>query len=626
MNLSIELNIRIRYIIGLSAIALLVTASFFAMQAVISEQRNYYNLVKAASQQNAIINRIAYFATLMIATEDEDEFDLARSQLGRSVNLLKTTHEKVYKGSDEDNIPFVSNRNLEVIYDDPSVGLREAIKTFLKHAQSIYETDMQQLGPDTYAFIYLTTYGPHALEPMIESALDEYEIIGREAIVHIEELEKYIWFAALITLIFEVLLIFRPLENRIRDSFERLERAKRRNELAADSAGIGVWEWNLKTNQVIWDDWMFRLYDLKANVNGQLLDIWKQRVYFVDRDTLFAELEHLSSTDSHYETEFRILLDDQVHWMKINAVVLYDKNYEAERLIGTNRDISLEKEAQEALINQQEVLETTVKERTLELEIAKEKAEAANNEKSRFLSNMSHELRTPMHAISSFTQLALKRDQDSKTQRYLENVNVSARRLTELLNGLLDLAKLEAGKMDLNYSENNINAVFKEHVESLRSLLIEKSIEVEYDVQTSAPFFCSFDDKLIGQVIINLLSNAVKFCKPGGVITIQIAKHQEPEKQSDPDCLHFTVIDEGVGIPADEIDAVFDVFVQSSKTISKAGGTGLGLPLAKEIIDLHGGKIWVVSPARVGPNDDNEYPGTEVHVQIPCLPQSTKTG
>lgn len=625
MSLSIEHNIRIRYIIGLSAIALLVTASFFAMQAVISEQRNYYNLVKLASQQNATINRIAYFATLMVATEDENEFDLARSQLGRSMNLLKTTHEKVYKGSVEDNIPYVTNSNLQQIYDDPSVGLREAIATFLEHAQSIYDTDMEQLGPNTYAFIYLTTYGPHALEPMIKSALDEYEIIGREAIVHIEELEKYIWFAALVTLIFEVLLIFRPLENRIRESFKRLERAKRRNELAADSAGIGIWEWNLKTNQVIWDDWMFRLYDLKSNGNEQLLNTWKQRVYFADRDKLFLDLEHLSRSDTHYETEFRIVVNDQIHWIKINATVLFDKNYEAQRLIGTNRDISLEKEAQEALINQQEVLERTVKERTLELEIAKDKAEAANNEKSRFLSNMSHELRTPMHAISSFTHLALKRDQDSKTQRYLENVNVSARRLTELLNGLLDLAKLEAGKMDLNYSENDINLVFKEHVESLRSLLIEKSIDVQYDVQTSAPFFCSFDDKLIGQVIINLLSNAVKFCKPGGVIIIQIAKQQELEKQSHQDCLHFAVIDQGVGIPAGELDTIFDVFVQSSKTVSKAGGTGLGLPLAKEIIDLHGGKIWVVSPSMGGANSDSEYPGTEVHVQIPCEPPARES-
>ena len=231
-------------------------------------------------------------------------------------------------------------------------------------------------------------------------------------------------------------------------------------------------------------------------------------------------------------------------------------------------------------------LELEVVNRTKDLLIAKEKAELASQEKSRFLANMSHELRTPMHAIHSFTKLTLKRDLDPKARHFLENIEISTARLTHLLNDLLDLSKLEAGKMELNLHSSDIAKIITKTLHAVDSLIKDKKLEV--DISEISAFTVELDENLIMQVITNLLSNAIKFSpEKGRVMLTSTMKNNK---------VLFSIEDEGIGIPADEQETIFDPFVQSSKTMSKSGGTGLGLPICKEIIDLHGGEIWAESP------------------------------
>ena len=222
----------------------------------------------------------------------------------------------------------------------------------------------------------------------------------------------------------------------------------------------------------------------------------------------------------------------------------------------------------------------------------KEIAEKANETKSRFLANMSHELRTPMHAILSFTNLARKRVEDEKVINFLDKIHTSGKRLTHMLNDLLDLSKLEAGKLVPDFRKHDFIAVVKASIDEIHSLLNDKniSVEMEYD----GPLMSCFDKKLITQVIVNILSNAIKFSPENSNITITVGNEQIRSTEM----LVFSVIDEGMGIPRDELDAVFDSFVQSTKTRVDSGGTGLGLPISKEIIDLHLGNIWAESPPR----------------------------
>lgn len=228
------------------------------------------------------------------------------------------------------------------------------------------------------------------------------------------------------------------------------------------------------------------------------------------------------------------------------------------------------------------------------LKVAKENADNANKEKSRFLANMSHELRTPMHAILSFSNIGLKKSETENQKKYFSKIIFSANRLMLLLNNLLDLSKLESGKMQLNLQNQLFTKVIFESITTLSGLAQDKEITVICN--SHQPIKGIFDANLMGQVVINILSNAIKFGEKGSSILIEVNQNKKLLNGKSQSVIEFSVKDQGIGIPAEELDTIFDHFVQSSKTMSLAGGTGLGLSICKEIIDLHNGVIWAESP------------------------------
>lgn len=284
--------------------------------------------------------------------------------------------------------------------------------------------------------------------------------------------------------------------------------------------------------------------------------------------------------------------DGSLYWVDTTIVPIMDSNHKPKNYIAVRTDITHEKGMQAKLENYSSELEATVNERTSDLLIAKNEAEQANAEKSRFLANMSHELRTPMHAIISFSKLALKLSETEKVRGYLDRIYTSGQRLTGLVDNLLDLSKLEAGKMELLFSENNLTSISLECIDSLSSLITEKDIQI--DITDHVQCIGEFDDKLITQVIINLVSNAIKFSEEGAGIKITL--NDSIENEDGNRLIEFKITDSGIGIPDDELGRVFDSFVQSTKTRTDSGGTGLGLPICKEIINLHHGSIWAESP------------------------------
>ena len=214
--------------------------------------------------------------------------------------------------------------------------------------------------------------------------------------------------------------------------------------------------------------------------------------------------------------------------------------------------------------------------------------------KSEFVSLVSHELRTPLTSIIGFISLILDGKTGEINQKQYESLSRAQRqskRLAALINDLLDISRIEAGRIDMKREQVHIDWIAKRRIEELRPQADEKAITLLLDAEYNLPVLIADADR-IGQVFINLIGNAIKFTPHGGKVTVKLSK--SPQHVSAADGFHVEIIDTGPGIPAEEREKVFDKFQQLGRTRTRQqGGTGLGLSIASGIVEAHGGKLWV---------------------------------
>lgn len=277
---------------------------------------------------------------------------------------------------------------------------------------------------------------------------------------------------------------------------------------------------------------------------------------------------------------------------RMQAVLEQERN-EQRALIGRLEDTRRKLLASDAeLRRHRDHLSDLVAEQTRDLIEARDVAEKASALKSEFLANMSHEFRTPLHGILSFAMLGTKRIgqvPEEKLKDYFERIQVSGTRLTRLVDDLLDLSKLEAGKMVFRITASDVVPVIERVRDELAGLIHARRLEVTVDAGATSTT-ARIDPERFHNVVLNLFSNAIKFSPEGGRIEVCLTDGVMPDGVGAfHDALLVSLRDHGVGIPEGECEAIFDKFVQSSSTKTGAGGTGLGLAICREIMQyLHG--------------------------------------
>ncbi|WP_192954785.1 PAS domain-containing hybrid sensor histidine kinase/response regulator [Gallaecimonas mangrovi] len=348
--------------------------------------------------------------------------------------------------------------------------------------------------------------------------------------------------------------------------------------MASQTAELGIWSWNIHSQEMEWNEKMFALYQLEPNQSAPhkvAFSDWEQRVLPEDLPLVSQGLDNTIKFGDDYDPEFRIVLPDgQVRYLQAGAYVEHDIYGKPVKVTGINRDITVDRELRESLI------------------VAKEQADAANAAKSMFLANMSHEIRTPMNAVLGMLQLLHKTNLSSRQEDYASKAQIAATSLLALLNDILDYSKIDAGKLELDPHPFEMSRLMQDLAVVMSANLRSKPIELLFDFDPEIPPSLIGDQLRLQQVLINLTSNAIKFTDKGEVVVKVEQAHVDDDKVQ----LRLSVTDTGIGISPDQQQRIFEGFTQAeASTTRRYGGTGLGLVICRRLVSLMGGELKIDS-------------------------------
>ena len=369
---------------------------------------------------------------------------------------------------------------------------------------------------------------------------------------------------------------FDRMATKIQENTKALELSEERYNIAISGTNDGLWDWDLRSNEVYYSPVWMKILGYESDPLPLVFSTWSDNVH--PEDFALAEQAvqcHLRGETPIYEHTHRMKhRNGHYIWTFAKGKCLLNQEGKPYRLVGTITDITAKKEAEE------------------ELKMAKEAAEIANRTKSEFLANMSHEIRTPMNAILGFSDLLQGMTTDDRYQSYLQAIRSSGKTLMSLINDILDLSKIEAGKLQLSYEGINLRALINDIQQIFSVKAAEKGIQLLATVDESVPEAIAFDEVRLRQILFNMVGNAIKFTEQGHV-SIQVSSSWSADQKIQ---LVLQIQDTGIGIAPENQTRIFDIFTQSEgQSTRKYGGTGLGLTITRRLTEMLGGSIKLTS-------------------------------
>lgn len=353
---------------------------------------------------------------------------------------------------------------------------------------------------------------------------------------------------------------------------KQLGESENRLSLALNSGKIGLWDWNAHSGYVFLSDSLMNDWGIDKNKFNHTLQECFERIHPEDRQWVWEEVQKSTFQLQPYDVEYRVVRPGgETIWINAKGRFYVNEKSEPERLSGITINITEKRQAAE------------------ELKKAKIEAERANQLKSIFLANMSHEIRTPLGAVLGFAKLIKEASTSEQRAEYAEVIERNGSALTKIIDDILDLSKVESGRLEIEKIEFSIEHLCQEVFKMFTDTALKRNIRLDLELDQNLPFLIKSDPTRIRQILCNLMSNALKFTSEG-----QVRMKVEFIKAEQKTWLKFSVSDTGVGLTETQQAKLFSPFSQADcSTSRKFGGSGLGLSLSKKLAQALGGDLYL---------------------------------
>jgi PAS domain S-box-containing protein len=528
-------------------------------------------IIQRFHSENAILrNSLTYFP---IAIADVVKQDAIEPTLVNRLNTLLRNILLFNLSNDQELVPQIDTEIQQLLTASTTTAKSNELKMALAHAKIIMSRH-SQVNKLVQSIIALST------TKSSESSIQAYEHRYQEALntSNFYKLWLYLLSFILLTLVSASIVL------RLKAYAAATQQAEEKYRSIFENSVAGIFQTTPDGRYLSANPTLATMYGYESTEDliQNLTDIEHQLYVSSERRTESISLIREKGIVTDFENQV-YRKDGTIVWISENIRQVCDKGGKLLYYEGTVTDITRRK-----------IIEQAWQDAQAELERAMEAAEVANRAKSQFLSNMSHELRTPLNAILGFTQLMSRMASlDRQQQDYLNIIGRSGEHLLTLIDDVLEISKIEAGKIVLNENSFALDALIDSLEQMLRLKADSKGIELIFDIASELPTYIRTDENKLRQVLVNLLNNAIKFTREGNV-TLRV-RWTEIKNATKPVRLFFFIEDTGFGIAPEELDRLFDPFVQTESGRKSQEGTGLGLPISQKFIQLMGGEITVSS-------------------------------